>query len=86
MKSKMSYTETKQLLDDLLSAPSEQAREEAQFHDALEEHVKPMYLSSNQWLRIFQTYTGTVFRRRFEPSKLLSEIHLKQLMDQIKSI
>ncbi len=96
MKSKMSYTETKKVLDDLLNSPSEQARDvvfqsltalgftEAQFHDSMEEHVKPLDLSSNQWLRLFQVYTGTVFRKRFEPSKLLSENHLRQLLEQSK--
>jgi hypothetical protein len=74
MKSKLPYYETTELLKIAFEHPLGEARgdifrrlqasgfNEAQFFDALEEHVLPMNLSSEKWLRLFRMYrTGQRF-------------------------
>ena len=92
----MSYSETKELVDLTYNFPIEEARDivfrrlasanftEGQFHDAIEEHAPTMNLTSEQWLRLFQMYQNIVFHSRFDLSKLLSENHLRQLMNELE--
>jgi hypothetical protein len=94
MKSKMSFSQTKELVDLASGVPLEIARDtifeklktinisEGQFFDAIEEHVQPTSLTSEQWLRLFRIYPSRFFCRRFDLSVLLSEKHLKQLQDE----
>lgn len=89
MKSKISHSDTLRILEiaftqtrkDVLGALADIDRTEPEFFDALEEHSKGKNMTSEQWLRIFQMYPSSVFRKRFDVHKLLSENDQRKLAD-----
>lgn len=88
---KLSYNETKELIEIVLNSPRETAREHLHhslerkkqqtgaFYDAIAEHAPGMRLTSEQWFELLSRLPNRLLHSQLPINKILSEGKIRKL-------